>query len=76
MPIIPPWSAFLFIKFKNELGSVRSNAPKNERANTKNIIKNTMFAVALVANAFKAEAPNNAANKTPRTIKIKMMDKP
>ena len=40
IPIIPPWSAFLFILFNNEFGKVISNAPKNDKANMKNIKKN------------------------------------
>ena len=37
IPIVPPWSAFLFILFKNEFGRVISKAPKNDNAKRKNI---------------------------------------
>ena len=54
IPINPPlslaWSALL-IKL---LGSVISNAPKNEIANIKKMIKNSMLKKPLLANAFNA----------------------
>ena len=40
------------------------------------IIKNITFAIALVANALSAVAPKRTETPTPRTTKIKMIDKP
>ena len=76
IPIMPPWSAFLFILFKNELGRVISKAPKKDKANMKNIKKNIRFAVALVANAFNADAPSKNEKPRPSIIKINIMDNP
>ena len=76
MPIMPPWSAFLFILFNNELGRAISKAPKNDMANTKKMIKNITFATALVARAFNAEAPSKKEKPSPSIIKINIIDKP
>tara|TARA_Y100000996_G_C22043434_1_gene446025 strand:- start:10 stop:318 length:309 start_codon:yes stop_codon:yes gene_type:complete len=42
----------------------------------KNIMKNITFAVALVDNAFNAEAPRRNEKPNPRIINIKIIDKP
>ena len=52
-PNNPPASAFLSILFANPAGRVISNNPKNERANTMKITKNTMFRGTLVEMSFR-----------------------
>ena len=55
----------LFRAVDHELGSVISNAPKNDAANSTKIKKNMMFTTAFVLSAFNAEAPKTNVTSSP-----------
>ena len=57
-------------------GSVISNPPKKEAANTSNKRKKKMLNTALVLIAFNALAPNNAVTSNPRAMYITMILRP
>ena len=59
------FSDFWSILFDHDEGSVISNAPKNEAANTTNNKQKKILNTALVANAFKALAPKSNVTANP-----------
>ena len=66
--ISPPLSAFLFILFTNDEGNTISKAPKNDNAKIKNIIKNMIFAIALVAKSLATSAPKSTDTPIPTIV--------
>ena len=60
-------SALLSILFAHESGSLMSNAPKNEIANTTSIAKKMMLKMAFVESALSELAPNSAVISNPRS---------
>src|SRR5690554_4770351 len=65
IPINPPRSAFLSTLLMNELGSVISNAPKNEMANITSNKKKPTLNQTLVDIAFRASAPKITVTPKP-----------
>ena len=59
-------SAFASIFVDQDAGSVISNAPKNEMANTTSIAKNIRLKTAFVDKLLRALAPNNTVINIPR----------
>ena len=75
-PIYPPWSAPLSDLFIQDAGSLISNSPKKEKANSINIIKNATFGIQWVDIRYIASFPNKRVRSSPRTAKIKIIDPP
>ncbi|MPN19539.1 hypothetical protein SDC9_166910 [bioreactor metagenome] len=69
-------SAFASNLVDQEAGSVISNAPKKEMANTTSRAKNKRLKTALVDMLFNALAPNITVISTPRVTYIRTIDKP
>ncbi|MNL40452.1 hypothetical protein D3C87_1627990 [compost metagenome] len=57
-PTKPPLSDFASILLTNELGSVISNAPKNDAAKTTSSRKNKKLKIPFVESALRASEPN------------------
>ena len=72
----PPVERALLSKaVDQESGSVISNSPKNERANTTNRRKKKIFTIALVLRSLRADAPNRIVTKRPNpTYKTMMLN--
>ena len=63
----PPVERALLSSLVDQLsGSVISNKPKKESANSTKIIKNIIFTTALVLKSFRAEAPNSIVTNRPK----------
>lgn len=76
IPMYPPLSACLSVKFAQLEGKVISNAPKNEIAKIIKMTKKPKLTHGFVANSFKAEAPNNKVAKVATPIKITTIESP
>ena len=70
------FSALLSILLLQESGSLISNAPKKEMANTTSNKKKMILTTALVAMALSALAPKMAVNKIPNRRKMTIMEMP
>ena len=64
------------ILFDQEAGSVSSNPPMNDTANTTRRMKNAMLKPALVASSLSAEAPNIIVTSSPSRTYMTMMEIP
>ena len=63
---MPPLLELLFTLLTKLEGSAISNAPKNDKANNKNIIKKIIFAIAEVAKSFATSAPKITETPIPK----------
>ena len=63
----PPVERALLSKAVDQLsGSVISNNPKNDNANTANNKKKRIFTTAFVLRSFRAEAPKRSVTNSPK----------
>jgi hypothetical protein len=76
MPPIPDVADFRSVPVLQRDGSVISNNPKKDRANTTSITKNRMLTTALVARALRALAPKSRVMSNPNATYTAIIDKP
>ena len=69
--VVLAFASLLFVQLD---GSVISNAPRNEKPNTKKSAKNTRLAIQFVARLFKAAGPKIRVTKKPSNVKITTID--